>query len=495
MTDERERSGDPLKVYEIDGLSGDAELQQLVRFAADLCGCPIALISMVDETRQRFVSKIGLEATDTPRSMSFCAYAMREDSVMEVPDAKEDSRFSDNSLVTGPPHIRFYAGAPLASPMGDPLGSLCVISPKARPELTDHQRSGLAVLANAVMSRLEARRVILAKQAWEDAAEADLAASEKRFRVLADAMPQMVWSTRPDGYHDYYNARWYEFTGATAGQTDGTGWNGQFHPDDQARAWSLWRRSLQSGEPYEVEYRLRRFDGQYRWTLGRALPIRDEQGRITRWFGTCTEIHEQRLLSEDKDLLSRELTHRIKNIFMVIGSLIRLTSREDPALKTLGLKLSDQISALGRAYDYVHTQEGTSAFTLQGMLRELFRAYNMSGVERLRISGEEVFLSAQIMTPLALTFHELATNAIKYGALTSPAGMIDLTISRHDDMLQLEWLESGSIVQHVTERKGFGSELITASIERQLGGRFTREWLPTGLKATATIPFIDDYSN
>jgi PAS domain S-box-containing protein len=424
--------------------------------------------------------------------MSFCAHAMQGRTVMEVPDASGDERFRDNPLVTGEPHIRFYAGAPLASPAGEPLGSVCVISPVPRSGLSEHQRMGLMVLADAVMSRLEARRVILAKQAWEDAAEADLAASEKRFRVLADAMPQMVWSTRPDGYHDYYNARWYEFTGANPGDTDGTGWNGQFHPDDQARAWSLWRRSLETGEPYEVEYRLRRFDGQYRWTLGRALPIWDEDGRITRWFGTCTDIHEQRLLSEDKDLLSRELSHRIKNIFSVVGSLIRLSSRGDPALKAFGLKLSEQVTALGRAYDYVRAQEGTSAITLQGMLRELFYAYNMNGVERVRVRGEEVFLSDRIMTPLALTFHELATNAIKYGALTSATGMIDLTIHRAGAMLQFDWVETGSILQHPTERKGFGTELIAASIERQLGGRFTREWLPTGLKATATIPFAED---
>ncbi|MBB4857349.1 PAS domain S-box-containing protein [Novosphingobium chloroacetimidivorans] len=449
-------------------------------------------MSLVDETHQRFVAKVGLQANETPRSMSFCAHAMVENCVMEVPDARLDPRFCDNPLVTGAPHIRFYAGAPLVSPQGAPLGSVCVISPEPRVALSDHQRSGLTVLADAVMSRLEARRVLLTKQAWEEAAEADPAASEKRFRVLADAMPQMVWSTRPDGYHDYYNARWYEFTGARPGDTEGNGWNGQFHPDDQAHAWDLWRRSLETGEPYEVEYRLRRFDGQYRWTLGRALPIRDEHGKITRWFGTCTEIHEQRLLSEDKDLVSRELSHRIKNIFQVIGSMIRLSSRGEPTLKAYGLKLSEQVTALGRAYDYVRVQEGTSAMTLQGMLREVFGAYNMNGVERVRIHGEEVFLSEHVMTPLALTFHELATNAAKYGALTSSTGTIDLTITRHDDLLQFEWEESGSLVLHSTERRGFGSELIAASIERQLGGRFTREWLPTGLKATATIPFVED---
>lgn len=125
--------------------------------------------------------------------------------------------------------------------------------------------------------------------------EVALRESEAKFRTIADAMPQMVWSTLPDGYHDYYNEQWYQFTGVPKGTTDGDGWNNMFHPNDQERAWKLWRNSLASGEIYEVEYRLKHFTAQYRWVLGRALPIRDEHGKIIRWMGTCTDIHEQKL--------------------------------------------------------------------------------------------------------------------------------------------------------------------------------------------------------
>jgi PAS domain S-box-containing protein len=124
--------------------------------------------------------------------------------------------------------------------------------------------------------------------------EAELRDREARFRVITEAMPQMVWSTRPDGFHDFYNRRWYEFTGVPDGSTDGEGWNGMFHPDDQERAWAAWRRCLETGENYEIEYRLRHRSGAYRWVLGRAVPIRDADGRITRWMGTCTDIDEQR---------------------------------------------------------------------------------------------------------------------------------------------------------------------------------------------------------
>ena len=125
-------------------------------------------------------------------------------------------------------------------------------------------------------------------------AEEALRQSEAEIRQVADSMPQLVWVTRPDGYHEWYNSRWYEYTGTTPTESAGAGWNNFFHPDDQERAWEVWRHSLETGEEYEIEYRCRRHDGVYRWFLGRALPIRDESNRIVRWFGTCTDIEDQK---------------------------------------------------------------------------------------------------------------------------------------------------------------------------------------------------------
>lgn len=107
-----------------------------------------------------------------------------------------------------------------------------------------------------------------------------LSESEEKFRTIADAMPQMVWSTLPNGYHDYFNDRWYEFTGMPPGSTEGEAWNDLFHPDDRQMSWEVWKQSLETGEPYKIEYRLRFRDGTYRWTLGRALPLRKEDGTI-----------------------------------------------------------------------------------------------------------------------------------------------------------------------------------------------------------------------
>ena len=173
--------------------------------------------------------------------------------------------------------------------------------------------------------------------------------SEARFRTIADLVPQMIWSTRPDGFHDYYNRRWYEFTGMPMGSTDGDAWAGMFHPDDQPRAWSRWRHSLETGEPYNVEYRLRDRNGVYQWVLGRALPVRDADGRITRWMGTCTEIDElkraQQMLQRSENALREAdrqkdhflamLAHELRNPLAPIVTAVQLLRMAPERLATV----------------------------------------------------------------------------------------------------------------------------------------------------------------
>ncbi|ATB30788.1 GAF domain-containing protein [Melittangium boletus] len=140
--------------------------------------------------------------------------------------------------------------------------------------------------------------------------------AEVTFRQFAETIPQLVWTTRPDGHHDYFNQRWYDYTGKALGSTLGANWCLPFHPDDVPEATRRWQHSLRTGEAYEVEYRCQRHDGVYRWFLGRAQPVRDAEGRIVKWFGTCTDIDDQkraaealRFLSEASTLLTSSLDY------------------------------------------------------------------------------------------------------------------------------------------------------------------------------------------
>ncbi|RYZ59226.1 MAG: PAS domain S-box protein, partial [Chitinophagaceae bacterium] len=139
----------------------------------------------------------------------------------------------------------------------------------------------------------------------------ELQAVLDEFQFVTDFMPQMVWSTRPDGYHDFYNKQWYIYTGLSYEQTKDRGWSLVLHPEDYDRTWKIWRHSLDTGSVYETEYRMRRNDGEYRWFLARALPMKDENGRIIKWFGTCTDIHDQKMAS---DILEAKVQERTREL-------------------------------------------------------------------------------------------------------------------------------------------------------------------------------------
>ncbi|MBA2270452.1 MAG: response regulator, partial [Chthoniobacterales bacterium] len=131
------------------------------------------------------------------------------------------------------------------------------------------------------------------------------------FRELADSLPQIVWIALPDGTHQYYNKQWSDYTGLTLENSTDAAWRERFHPDDCERAETAWQQALAAGTPYEIEFRLKRSsDDEYRWFLGRALPRQDPKGKIVSWFGTCTDIHEQKqtqdALRTARDTLRRE---------------------------------------------------------------------------------------------------------------------------------------------------------------------------------------------
>ena len=150
----------------------------------------------------------------------------------------------------------------------------------------------------------------------EQAARAEAQAAQQYYRLLTEAIPQLVWTARPDGYVDYYNQRWFEYTGFTEEQSLALeGWQAVLHPEDLDICVNHWYEAVRTGKSYQIEYRLKRVDGVYRWHLGRALPLRDD-GKIVKWFGTCTDIDDQkraeeavRFLAEASTLLATSLDY------------------------------------------------------------------------------------------------------------------------------------------------------------------------------------------
>lgn len=217
-----------------------------------------------------------------------------------------------------------YARAPLSGYAGVVVIPEAVFTRALYGALAPVFIIGLSLTAAALVIAMLASRRIMAAVRHDYAVEtsrrqhaaetlrakdAQLDTYARRFQTLADTMPQLVWAARPDGHFDYFNDRWHAFTGTAPGSTMGGVWEDIVHPEDRERAGTRWNQALATGGPFEIEYRLRAKDGRYRWFMGRALPIRDKDGQVERWFGTCTDIHDKKLaeseLAEEKNRLER----------------------------------------------------------------------------------------------------------------------------------------------------------------------------------------------
>lgn len=166
----------------------------------------------------------------------------------------------------------------------------------------------------------EERKALLAR---EQAATQKLQESEQRYRLLIEAMPHLVWTASPDGAVDYYNQRWLDYTGMTREESLSSGWQFILHPDDWQKTLDAWSRAILTGEPYEIQYRLKRSDGAYRWHLGRSLPLHDSEGRILKWFGTCTDIDDQKRSEQAREEARQQLEQTLLELQRTQSQLIQ----------------------------------------------------------------------------------------------------------------------------------------------------------------------------
>ncbi len=258
----------------------EPEFDELVSLAAAICGSPISLITLLDERRQWFKAAKGLDMPETDRGVAFCAHTIQQDGVFIVENAEEDARFANNPLVTGAPNIRFYAGVPISSPDGQPLGSLCVIDRKPR-HLTDAQLDALTVLGHQVNARLELRLRRLQLEATiadRDRTLVQLRSSEERFRAFMDSSPFMSFIKEMDGRLSYYNKRFAEHFGIDSdewlGKTDFDLW-----PKDSASsARDRDVEVMRSGKLQMVTEQSSQADGTITYWRSYKFPCRNPDG-------------------------------------------------------------------------------------------------------------------------------------------------------------------------------------------------------------------------
>ena len=307
-------------------------------------------------------------------------------------------------------------------------------------------------------------------------AEQALRVSEDHYRHAVELNPQVSWTALPDGQLNHVAPRWQEWTG-TSGLGDS--WAEGLHPDDREQTFAVWGQSVQTGQPYDIEHRVKMLHGGYRWARSRAFPRRDGAGAIVHWYGTTEDIHERKLAEERQRLLINELNHRVKNTLATVQAIAFQTLKGSISLTEARARFEARLLALSRAHNML-TDRNWEGATLSQVVSESIG--HLAGPNRIAVHGPRIWLAPRAALALALALHELSTNAAKYGALCGEDGRVSILWGVDGDRLRLVWKESDGPAVAAPPSRGFGSRLIERGLSADLGGNARMMFEPDGLR-------------
>ncbi|MDR3668301.1 MAG: PAS domain S-box protein [Ignavibacteriaceae bacterium] len=319
--------------------------------------------------------------------------------------------------------------------------------------------------------------------------------NEERFRTLADNILQLTWMTDESGYIFWYNKRWYDYTGTTFEEMQGWGWEKVHHPDHIDRVMKIWTGALKEGKPWEDIFPLRSKNGEYGWFLSRAMPIRDDNGKILRWFGTNTDITE-RMKYEDalkeayenieerfkeKEVLLRELYHRTKNNMQVVSSLLGLKGERvvENETKEILVDIGNRIQAIALVHEKLYQSKNLSRIDMKEYITDLANLFleSYNSTERhvkLKLDLESISVLIDTAIPCGQIIAELISNSLKHAFPFKNDGEIFIHLSRNrDNLIKLIISDNGVGISDYTEETGkdtLGMKLFRNLAEDQLRG-------------------------
>ena len=463
----------------------DPDFDRLTRIAGSMFEAPIVLVSLIDRERQWFKSSVGFDRAETPIEMSFCAHAIAEKSLpaLVIPDASTDARFVRNPLVTGSPLVRFYAGAPVTV-HGQRIGALGVISPVARAGVDQRLITQLVDLAGAVGSLFELKDE--ARVRARTAAE--LIKEEWRHALTLEAgkVGSWVWDLRSKEIvaNDIFRSMF------------GLNPVGAIHADDMFAAIDAADRpvvqsaldiTFDEGADYVAEFRAR----SGRWLIGRGRVYqRDSAGKPLIMMGVNIDITEARQAADQTRLLLRELNHRVKNTLAMIQSLARQSLRQAPDPQHFIESFSGRLRTFSDAHTLLADRDW-SGIGLIELIHSQVGPFLLTSPQQLLLMGADVHLSPDHSLGLGLILHELASNAVKYGALSQAGGVVDVSWTEGKGpgrRIDLIWKERDGPRVHKPRQRGFGSKLIERSLDKVLESKVTLTYPEDGVEAKISFP-------
>ncbi|MET0935361.1 MAG: HWE histidine kinase domain-containing protein, partial [Luteibacter sp.] len=311
--------------------------------------------------------------------------------------------------------------------------------------------------------------------------ERALSTGDREFRELADFAPVMIWRAGTDTLCDWFNQPWLDFTGRTLRDDVGNGWAECVHPEDLDDCMATFLGAFGAREPFAMEYRLRRHDGEYRWIMDHGRPFYRD-GHFAGYWGSCVDVSTHREAQRAQRLLVNELNHRVKNTLAVVQAMATQSFREDRPVAESLASFEGRLQALAAAHDMLVNQAWCEV-TLRGVVESTVAPHDPGG-SRIVVDGPALMLCPVSAVSVAMAVHELLTNAAKYGALSTDDGQVHLgwTFDRPSGRLRMAWKERGGPAVQAPSRRGFGVRFIERSLAAQAGGSAAVLFEPDGVR-------------
>jgi PAS domain S-box-containing protein len=325
--------------------------------------------------------------------------------------------------------------------------------------------------------------------------------SEARFRTLLEGMPQLVWRAVEGGLWTWSSSQWSNYTGQPASDAIGTGWLEMLHPEDRDLALAAWGEAQHSRELDMGARIFHSSEQRYRHFRTRALPLWDSDGQVSEWLGTSTDVDDLLQLQREQSVLVAELQHRTRNLMAMVRTVTRRTIQQATSFDTFAERIDDRLSALARVQTLLSRREAATRLHFDVLLREEISAHVELDTEgqgrQVTLEGAAgIALRSSCAQTFALALHELATNAVKYGALSQPAGHLRIAWGTRSDAkgkwLCVDWRETGVVGmpdRHAAAKGGgYGRELIERALPYQLEARTMFAFEPDGVHCTIELP-------